>query len=764
MDWTNVYDEDGGEEFVVPDEWFGQRRIEPRLARLVSRLYAYHDDDEEEEDGDDYTEHRLLELSADHIVLADREQPANHHRRARSSSSSIGGEDHHHPSRTSSYTLRALYYLSINYILGVGCLGVPYAFARSGFLLCTTILATVTLLSYITIMWIGETGIRYECEMMQMMIEQKQNDFHNDDASPSSHHDHQQQPCESSSLLLPSINNDHSDRHHHHQRQQKERHEHDDIVRYEVIDLVGYYLGRVHKLVYQVSLMALMYIGLLAYTQVFCNSIAAIFFPATTSAPPASASSAAGAIEDNNDNEKEAAGGTTTTTTTVTLWPQVIFGFLVLPLSCVELDEQVSVQSVMATVRFVAIFVMVVGSVIGLLVDDSDNNTTRHRRPPYWASPSSSDPADDSCEMSYTACYGGFSVAFSTALFSQLFQHSVPGLLRPLKQQPSRMSHAPVRLYTLRRLVYSLPFSFVDANLTHASHISLSTRSLEKRTFAAALLTTFSLYLLLGTSTASYFGADTRSSVNLNFADFTLGIDLNNAPMAVAILLRSISAIVVMFPALDTISVFPLIAITLGNNLYAAAGPTSIKQCARLIHWSQTTYDRMQMTTFSSSSWWRRLFTNYGSNGDAGGGSRRYSTLQFDERKELIEQSSRTMTIFWRLVAALPPLAGSLIFTDLSFSLLLAGVAGVYVAFFAPSLLQLNSCRSRQSQSPSSTSPSAPPGKRCVDGGSQIPKSVFSGWHSKRLLCYPVLAFASFSLVMVLLQIWGAIFDLLGPA
>ena len=119
-------------------------------------------------------------------------------------------------------------------------------------------------------------------------------------------------------------------------------------------------------------------------------------------------------------------------------------------------------------------------------------------------------------------------LSYSTALFSQLFQHSVPGLIRPLPelQKPK-----------------------------------------VKRVFATALFTTASLYLLLGAVSVCYFGSSTLSSINLNFTNFTYGVDMDNAPMWKILLVNSLSNIVVLFPAADTISVFPLIANTLGNNL-----------------------------------------------------------------------------------------------------------------------------------------------------------------------------------------------------
>jgi hypothetical protein len=172
---------------------------------------------------------------------------------------------------------------------------------------------------------------------------------------------------------------------------------------------------------------------------------------------------------------------------------------------------------------------------------------------------------------------------------------------------------------------------------------------------------------------------------------------------------RLVSGIIVLFPALDTISVFPLIANTLGNNLYSAAGGDSIKKVARRL---------VQFKSFT------------------GGCSRQtYNSLPADERIILLEEASKILLTFWRLVSAIPPLFASLFATDLSFSLLLAGVAGVHVAFFAPSLLQLQS-------------------RRSWDG-----KTVYTGWYSSSLWCFPVLVFATFALGVVFLQIQDAIVE-----
>lgn len=566
MDWTSVFDETGEEEIIIP-QLIGEHPTETRLVRLVNKIYFA------EECSSEIRDHRLMEMSE-------------------------------WPVLPPSYSLKALYYLSINYILGVGCLGVPYAFAKAGFLLCSAILLLVTIFSYMTVMWVAETGERYEISIQR---HKSGNDTEATEATSLCN-------VATRSKSLDALSSA------------------SDVKRYEVIDLVSHYLGPIHKSIYQASLLFLMYVGLLAYTQVFCGSIAALVW--SDGDPPLGLS-------------------------------QLFFAAIVIPLSCMELDEQVSMQSLMATARFVAIFIMVAGSLLALFVDDSEERKSGievNDRPPYWA------PAEpDGCHMSYTACFPGFGVAFSTALFSQLFQHSVPGLLRPLREQPQLLGKAP-------------------------------------RTFGASLLTTSSFYLLLGISAASFFGADTKPSVNLNFAHFYFGFNEETASPWILRLLDVASSIVVIFPALDTISVFPLIANTLGNNLYASTSPSFLKWIAR------------HLATLPGTPQSRRA-------------RGRYIDLSLDDRKALLQRASQISNIFWRLVAAIPPLVGSIWATDLSFSLLLSGVAGLYVAFFAPSLLQLSSSR--------------------------IVKEAtrFRGWYSSPTLTYPVIGFACFALWMVVSQI-----------
>lgn len=575
MDWTAVFAEDGNEDFIVISRLMQNRSTDSRLARAATRLHHRYDrgevdctDGGEEGAGLTAEGHRLWDLPD---------------RRDR------GG-----------YSLREVYYLSINYILGVGCLGIPYAFSRAGFLLCGAILLIVTVFSFMTVMWVAETGIRFE--------EQRQQKGRG-------------RPDERSSLLADP----------------KEVETDTEMDRYEVIDLVEFYLGRYQKYLYQATLMALMYIGLLAYSQVFCGALSALLWSGDEG----------GAV---------ARSGV----------PQLAFGLLVVPLSCVELHEQLSIQALMAAVRFVALFAIILGSVAGLFLDPSRSDRDR---PPFLA------PGDGD-DMSYTARFSGFGVAFSACLFSQLFQHSVPGLLRPLRERPETLPAVP-------------------------------------RTMCATLATTSGIYLLLGISAASCFGAATRSSINLNFSEFSYGPGPGDAPPASSVLRRIVAGAMVAFPALDTVSVFPLIAGTLGNNLYSAAGGGAIRRVALGLARARALLAAAPPAAC----------------GPPGA----------DERRRSLEEASRLCLAFWRLAAAAPPLVASLFAPDLSFSLLLAGAAGVHVAFLVPSLLQRHSQRAARKESHAAG------------------KTVYTGWYSSLFWCYPVMAFAYFSLCVVSVQIREAI-------
>jgi amino acid permease len=339
----------------------------------------------------------------------------------------------------------------------------------------------------------------------------------------------------------------------------------------EVVDLALAFLGPPGKTLYQVSLMCLTYAGLLAYAQVFQQTLTAQLLP---SAPP--------------------------------VFVIIIFGCIVVPLSCYDLTEQIFIQVSMFFLRFGMLGLLILGTVIAILIDPYDNDNidvivvdqvtnTQVYPYPYFS-------ADIP-----TANYAGFGAMFSTALFSQLFQHSVPGLIRPLSQEDK--AEAP-------------------------------------QIFANAMITTASVYIVLGVTCVSYFGQAIKGSISLNFVGFSWGLNNpassgNSETGGLGTVAGVASLVIVLFPALDTLSIFPLIANTLGNNLHSC---------------------------FPES---RKFVKNSLSGEGSSAGT-----------------VHRMTTIMWRLVASIPPIVISAFVTDISLSLQLAGICGIIVSLIIPSLLQ----------------------------------------------------------------------------
>jgi len=344
MDWTSIYAEAGDEELVLQPLIPSVNKLrESRLARLVSVVYVEEDPKTEK------------------------------------------GENHIGSSKTpSSYDLSAIYFLSINYILGVGCLGVPYAFAKSGLILGSVLIILVSIISFVTVMWIAECGEVARYLNHKITTIERIDPFKK----------HQLSKINNGIVEYKNENTELLQRAQSNFSQAQTNSDSDD--HYEVIELISRFLGPIHQVIYQISLMGLMYVGLLAYSQVFTGSISAIL------------------PQDTPD-----------------FLSTILFSVIVIPLSCIELDEQITLQALMAAFRFVAIFIMIGESLIALCVDHYGIN--RRTSFPFFAEPKLD-------EMSYTVSFAGFGIAFSTALFSQLFQHSIPGLLKPLNEIKSNNS------------------------------------------------------------------------------------------------------------------------------------------------------------------------------------------------------------------------------------------------------------------------------------------------------------------------------------
>lgn len=461
------------------------------------------------------------------------------------------------------YSPLVAYAFTVNYILGVGSLGIPLAFYRAGLVMGNVLIVLVTFISYVTVLWVAETVARAR------------------EATAAAAASTWRSPL---SLSERSALNGSGRRY-----SSVDLGGFDDFP--EVTQLCEKFLGHFGAKMYHISLLGLMYGGLLGYSQVFVNS----FLTQVTHIGEWQVTSAHAAL---------------------------VFACIVVPLSCSDLTEQIYVQLTMSVVRFAALAIMILSAAYAIYADPYDTGDV--------AVGGAADVSPPYLSQFSLVNLGGFGVMFSTGVFSQLFQHSVPGLLAPLGPK----------------------------NQNKASLV-----------FGSTLVTTMVFYIALGSVCSLYFGPKIASSVNLNWATFTWGLTSN--PAAVPLWAKCLSMIVVIFPALDTLSVFPLISVTLGDNM-AAIVPRR----------------------------WMRAVGNRG-----------------------------CWKIVCRFIASVPPLLVSVFVSDLSLTLQLSGVAGVYVAFFAPALLQL---RARK----------------------VFPASnVYSGRFSGIRYVYAVLGFGAFAFLVLLYQL-----------
>lgn len=241
-------------------------------------------------------------------------------------------------------------------------------------------------------------------------------------------------------------------------------------------------------------------------------------------------------------------------------------------------------QVTLTMARFILIFLMFFASTIGLGKDPVDNSST-HTEAPYYGKFTLFDSS-------------GLITVISAVLFCELVTFGVPEIITPLKK-----------------------------------------RAESKKLLTIGMCATGGFYMVVGLCCALYFGDLTKSQINLNFSHYRGGAKEGDA---VPMWAQVVSYFVELFPALDVMSVFPLLAIALGNTLHA-----------RLSRYRSLTSGKFGLTE-----------TN--------------------------------LLKFCRLLAAIPPVLGSLALRDISQIIKFASLPGVWIGFFAPPLLQyysIQKCR-----------------------------------------------------------------------
>ena len=252
----------------------------------------------------------------------------------------------------------------------------------------------------------------------------------------------------------------------------------------------------------------------------------------------------------------------------------LLFSLVVVPCSCLDLTEQVGMQMALSLCRVVVIVLMVSTSLIAYI---------NHGGLPI-------DGADPSPAVDIT----GVSTIISICAYAFLFSQGLPVLAEPAhdKRQLGRIFQ------------YTLLFMVVG-------------------------------YSTIGVSVALLFGSHIRSSCNLLWGAYTMGG--TSSPLLV-LCARLISTYVVLFPALDCLSAYPLMAIMLGNSLHVC-----------------------------------------------------FSGREKEHHEHGVSSSSQTTVktslLRYRLLAAIPPILGAMFVSNPGAITNYTGISGIVIGFVFPPLL-----------------------------------------------------------------------------
>jgi len=190
----------------------------------------------------------------------------------------------------------------------------------------------------------------------------------------------------------------------------------------------------------------------------------------------------------------------------------LVFAIVCIPCSVVKLQETVSFQIAMSFARFVLIGLLVADSVRMLISQEAPPNFYKYD-PSYYPTPSGN------------AHFGYTREVMSIAVFALYVQMMIPTTTQGLQNKSETM----------------LP------------------------TVWTAILFCVVVYLLIGVLVASVFGSDTLPVASLNWRNFTAGQEI--APEWA----NTFSTMLILFPTVDILSAFPLVAFCLGENLSQAA-------------------------------------------------------------------------------------------------------------------------------------------------------------------------------------------------
>jgi amino acid permease len=339
---------------------------------------------------------------------------------------------------------------TVNYIMGTGFLTLPLAFSEAGLLLSLLMLGVVCYASDVSKNYVLEAMARAEA------LSQAEGGS----------------ATERSAILPGESDKKNSD-----QPEQMVK-----ARKFEIVEMCSMFLGSPARAAYMVTLALYMFGTLWVYTTVFGHAMSTTI-------------SLTGAIE-----------------TDYLIWVAV-FAAVVVPLTCMELREQVGVQVILSLARFVMVILMVSTTAAAMTADDEqfDHQTCAKGVPLFN--------------------FAGAYKMLPVAVYANIYHHSIPGLSLPVGDKS--------KLGTI---------------------------------FGTTFVFGMFAYSLIGGTVSWYFGDGVNvKGANINWSDYHAGTghidEISGLWVDKAFWAQAISAFVVCFPAMDVVSAFPLNGITLGNNL-----------------------------------------------------------------------------------------------------------------------------------------------------------------------------------------------------
>lgn len=200
-----------------------------------------------------------------------------------------------------------------------------------------------------------------------------------------------------------------------------------------------------------------------------------------------------------------------------------IFACIAVPLACMEFREQAVVQVTMTVAR-IAVLVLLVTTVLGGMGCDGVS---------FLGAPKD---ASQRAAQARLADGVGLVGLLPVCLFAFIFHHSIPGVAEPVRDK------------TRLPAVFSLGFIITGTG-----------------------------YLLLATLAAFFFGNSVKRQASLAWEGYVgcvpPGLSDEEAMAARGVLAAAVASFILIFPALDVTSAYPLNAVTLANSLATAILP-----------------------------------------------------------------------------------------------------------------------------------------------------------------------------------------------